>query len=686
MRTSTTRSRLPEILIALMLLASMVFAGLAIHAGERRAQSWGPRALALAPDGNVWLINDRQLLIAAADGTLKRQVDLAQMGLPGPVNSLAPLPNGGDGIRMLAGVIDSPEWLVLDGEGRVADRFRPQGAGDAIHHTFHLGTAADGRIAMATSGDHRVLLFDPKGQRLAESPAGLFRYANGIWHEDDAWWVVDTNHGKVQKLNGQSLASEGSIRVPSVGSARFPALARRSPAGAITLTEMHNDMTRGVVIDVSPDGTLLREYRSRAEAPEPVDLLWLGNELLLIDRDDYSLQLFDAEGSFLRNWGGTELNEVVRASHAERRHWSNILLGGQIGAAVFGLLALLGYAWWKQRRTPADRAEAALSTLATPSLAGKEELLGQLRLFWPVGVAMLLLVGVMEVIKRMTAPLAGFLKPAIEPQWTIIMFALVAPLVVLIPIMLLLVRWLAEKTRLPEHESLLSTRWIRWFQRSSAAHEALDDNEAAREILMVQTSMLFPAFNMNVWLLTDRRLLIFRPGPGNDGKLLAAINRRDCSATIEPATGWRRFFGGRDTIRVTTRDGRSYAGYAGSPVTAARLAALLGNAKHMSTAWSRTSTAPEMRSPEPATAFVLSLLAPGSAHLMQDRFPLGILLLTIAALLAVLLVGPVLLGWIGQYYDVPTSTGLVSLSMFAAWALMAASDAALYARKAHRQR
>lgn len=686
MNAPTPGSRLPEALIALLLFAAIACAGLAIHAGGQRAQSWGPRALALAPDGNVWLVNDRQLLIAGPGGELRRKVDLGALGLAGPINSLAALPDDGGGPRMLAGVIDSPEWLVLDGEGRVADRYKPGNAGAAIHHTFHLGAAADGHVAMATSGDHRVLLFDPKGRRVAESPAGLFRYANGIWHEDDVWWVVDTNHGRLQKLNGQSLASEGSVAVPSVGSARFPALARRNPAGAITLTEMQNDMTKGVVIDISPEGTLLREYRSRAADPEPVDFLWLGTELLLIDRSDYSLQSFDAEGNFLRNWGDTALSTVVRASYAERQRWSNILLGGQIGAAVLGLLAVIGYAWWKQRRTPAGPAEAALSTLATPSLAGKEELLSQLRLFWPVGVAMVLLAGIMAVVKRVAAPLAGFLKPAIDPAWTIVTFSILAPMLLIVPLVVLLVRWLAERTRLPEHEAMLSTRWVRWFQRSSAAHEALEDNEAAREIMMVQTSRLFPAFNMNVWLLTDRRVLIFRPGPGNDGKLLAAINRRDCSASLAPATGWQRLVGGADSIRIVTRDGRSYSGYAGSPVTAARFAALLGNARHMSTAWSRTSTAPEMRSPEPATAFILSLLVPGSAHFMQDRFPLGILLLVFAALLAILLLGPVLLGWLGHYYDVPLPTGLMSLSIFAVWALMAASDAALYARKAHRQR
>ncbi|MBI4996969.1 MAG: hypothetical protein HZC22_08735 [Rhodocyclales bacterium] len=678
------RSRLPEALIAIALLLALACAGLAIHAGEQRAQSWGPRALARALDGNIWLIVDRQLLIAGPEGELRQQVDLAQLGLRGPVNSLVPLPDGGDGTRVMAGIIDSPEWLVLDGEGRVADRYRPEGAGAAIHHTFHLGVAADGKVAMATSGDHRVLLFDPKGKRLTESPAGLFRYANGIWHEDGAWWVVDTNHGRVQRLAGQTLKPETSIPVPAIGGARFPALARRSPSGAITLTEMHNGMAKGVVIDVSADGTLLRQYPSQARDPEPVDLLWLDDNLLVADRSDYSLQLFDGQGRFLRNWGGEQVGAVMKASFDERQRWSATLLQARIGTVTLGLLAILGYFAWKQRPAPGGQGKAVSATLATPGLTSKDELIAGLRLYWPVAAAVLLLVVVMESIKALAGPLAASLKFSIAPVWTVVNLSL-APLLLMLPLMLLIGRRLADKTRLPEFEALLSARWVRWFQHCATAQAALEKNESAREVLMVQTSKLFPAFNMNVWLLTDRRLLIFRPGPGKDGKLLTAIPRRDCSATIEAATGWRKHFGGRDTIRLDIRDGRRFSGYAASPVTAQRIAALIGNARGLGTTWSRTSTAPDMRSPEPATAFVLSLLVPGSAHFMQDRFQLGVLLLSVAAILTVLLLGPVLLGWLGHYYDVPLPTGVLALSISALWALMAAGDATLYARKAHRR-
>lgn len=679
------KSRLPEALIAIALLLAVACAGLAIHAGERRAQSWGPRALAQASDGSVWLIVDRQLLIAGPDGELRQQVDLARLGLAGPVNSLAPLPNGDEGTRVLAGVIDSPEWLILDGEGRVAGRYRAEGAGAAIHHTFHLGIAAGGTVAMATSGDHRVLLFDARGKRLAESPAGLFRYANGLWHEDGTWWVVDTNHGKMQRLDERTLHPKASVSVPPIGAARFPALARRSPSGAITLTEMRNDMTKGVVIDIATDGTLLREYPLPVPDPEPVDVLWLGSTLLVAERSDYSLPLFDADGNYLRNWGDDQIADVMTASLAERQHWSALLLQAQVGTVALGILAILGYFVLKQRAAPGVQGETCASTLATPSLNGKDELRSQFRLLWPTAVTVLLLVGFTKAAKWLASPLADLLKPSIEPAWTIFTFAVFAPLLLMVPLMLLLGRWLAEKTRLPEFEALLSSRWVRWFQRSASAQAALEQNESAREVLMVQTSMLFPAFNMNVWLLTDRRLLIFRPGPGKDGKLLAAIPRRDCSANIEPVTGWRRHFGGRDTIRVDARDGRCYSGYAGSPVTAQRIAALLGNARKLNTAWSRTSTAPEMRSPEPATAFVLSLLLPGSAHFMQDRFTLGVLLLSIAALLVALLLIPVLLGWLGHFYDVPLPTGVMALSIFAIWALLAAGDATLYARKAHQR-
>lgn len=672
-----------EILVAMLLLATMALAMLSIHAGNRHSEHWGPRLIERAPDGNVWLTVDQDLLIASPTGELRHKVDLAALGLPGPLNALAPLSDDGAGPRMLAGVIDSPEWLIMDGKGKVAGHVKPEGIEQAYRETFHLAVAPDGRTAMATSGGHRVLLFGASNKRSTESPPDLFRYANGIWHEDGRWWVVDTNHGKLRALSGSTLQSESSIDVPPVGAARFPALARRSPAGGFTVSEMQNGMDHGVVIEISEAGQLLHQYISRAEDSEPVAFLWLDEQLLLADRADYSLQRFDADGRYLSNWGDEQIGAALKASWDERRSWANKLLYAQIGAVTLGLLGILGYAAWKQRKIPVGESNGSLDKLATPSLEPVEALKSGLRMQWPLILGALILALMSTMIKVIAKPMSTLLQPLI-PEAAIVAIIFV-PVILLFPLALFAARYLAANIREPEYEALLSSRWVRWLKASATVRASLMDQESAREVLMVMTSKLFPAFNMNVWVLTDKRLLVFRPGPGYDGKLLAAINRRDCSATIEPATGWRRFFGGRDSIRVATRDGRNYSGYAGSPVTAARIAALLGARLSPSTAWARTSTAPDMRSPEPGTAFVLSAVVPGLAQLRQDRFSLGITLLTGAGVTLAAVVVPVLLGWLGHFYDVPTRLGVLSLLAYATWVVLAAADAFIYARRAHRR-
>lgn len=675
------KSRLSEVLIALLLLCAMACAWLAVHAGKQRAEHWGPRIVEQSSDGNVWLTIDQELLIASPEGDLRKRVDLRSLNLPGPLNTLAPLP--GAEARMLAGVIDMPEWLVMDGEGRVLNRIRPNDIGAAYHDTLHLATAPDGRIAMATSGDHRVLAFDANGKRLAESPAGLFRYANGLWHEDNRWWVIDTNHGLLRTLNDETLQAETSIAVPAMGLARFPALARRSPGGAITVSEMRNGMEKGVVFDMSPEGKLLHQYPSRAADPEPVAFLWIGEQLLLADRFDHTLQLFDADGRYLRPWGGEQVTAIAKTSFDERSRWARILLYAQIGAVTLGLLSILGYFASKQRPVPSERGEAAFAKLATPGLDTRAELIGGLRLYWPLALALSVFFLLNKLLDALGTVLVTALQPSLTPNLARLLILLLL-IVIATTLINLAARRVARQARLPQFEALFSSHWVKWIRRSATARNALEDKESAREVLMVQTSKLFPAFNMNVWLLTDRRLLIFRPGPGTDGKLLAAIDRRDCSASIKPATGLRARLGGRDRIHVATRDGRDYSGYAGSPVTAQRVAALLGARKKLSTHWARTSTTPEMRSPEPAAAFVLSLIVPGLAQLLQDRFVLGVTLLTAASITAAITLVPVLLGWLGHFYDVPLGIGIASLMASAVWALLAASDAALYARRAHR--
>lgn len=681
----TTKS---EILVALLLALAIACAALAILAGNRRADHWGPRVLAVATDGNVWLMVDQELVIADTDGRLRQRIDLGKLDLPGPVNSLAPLPAVAGRPRMLAGVIGLPAWLVLDEYGQVTGRITPDAIDGDYTETFQLASSDDGRIAMAASGAHRVHTFDGNGHRLAESAAGLFRFANGLWHEGEQWWVVDTNHSRILALDDTTLAEQRRIAVPSVAAAAFPALARRNPTGDITVSLLHNGMDSGVVVDIDEQGNLLRRYALQAEDPKPVDFIWLADGLVVAERDGFALQLLASDGSYRRAWGDAGVTAVLDDARAQRRYWSRVLTAAQAAAGFFVFAGLLMYALWKQRRTASGAAaEAATAALATPSMPAVAEQLARLRVTWPALLPLLVVLGMFYLLTRQPDWLKALLGGLGGSVWRLPVTVLVG----LIPLAMVMVggawtgRRLAEIMHRPEHEAIFSARWVRWWQQSGQAQAVLAAGERAREVLMVQPAGLFPALSFQVWVLTDRRLLVFRPGPGHDARLLAELPRGDCAANCAPADGWRLALGGRDRITVTGRDGRHFEGSVGSPVTAKRLAELLGRRSGIGTAWAHPSTQPARRSPEPVSAFLLSLLLPGLAQLLQERFQIGAVLLVGTALIFILAVAPVLLGWFGHYYDVTPATGAAILLPAAVWSVMAAVDAFGYARRAYRQ-
>lgn len=680
--------RWPEMVIGLMLLLSMGCAGLALYAGDRKAEHWGPRMLERAPSGEVWLVLDRELLIASPAGALRRRVPLSEM--PGPVNALVALPGDENQIRMLTGAINLPAWLVMDGDGQVVERITPSGTDVPFYETFHLAAAPDGRIAMGTGGDHRVLLFDAKGKYLAQSEPGAFRFANGLWFENGQWWVVDTNHRQIRILNGETLKAEASVPVPAVDGARWPSLARRGKDGAITVTEMRTEMQYGVVFDMSGSGQVLRQFRSQAENPQPMDILWLDEQLLMADSDDFSLQLFDKKGRFLKRWGDDAISAALRTARDDSLWWSRTLLGAQTGAAILGLLALIGYFNWKRRAesVPEDSGDRAFRRLGTPCLSEKDAVVEQLKLFLPL---ILLVSGVVifsQALILFAAPLAGGLKAMINASWFVP--ALWAGRVIFIAV----IAWIAfsmyklmrQRMQEPRFEAALSSRWVKWSKHSTAVREALEEGESVREILMVYTAS--PVFNVTVWALTNRRMLIFALGAGSRGKLLASIPRHHVSASIEATQGWFWWNGTFGKMSLRVADGRVFLGYPASPVTARRTVELLalscGEPSAVPPGMAPKTARPVgLRSPRPIWAFLISLPLPGAAQMMQNRFATGLLLLTVALANIAFSLTPVLLGWIGHFYDVPLSSGLQPVLFAATWALLAAWDARNYARRVH---
>ena len=485
------KKRWPEVLIGLMLVLALGCAALAIHAGAQKANHWGPRILEQSAAGDVWFVYDQTLLIARPDGVLRHRVSLAALSLPGPVNAIVPLPSPDGSTRMLVGVIKHPEWLVMNGEGKIIERLSPTGVDVPFHETFHLAAAPDGRIAMSTGGDHRVLLFDVRGKYLAQTAPGLLRFANGLWYENAQWWVVDTNHRQVRILNGATLKPESTVATPYAGGNRFPSLARRSKVerGAITLSVMKNNMQHGLVMDINQSGELLRTYRTPTKRPQPADFLWLENELLVTESDGFALHLFDQSGGFLKTWGDKNIQSALQEAYREQVLWGELLLGAQVGAVSLGLLAIFAYFWWKrlQQRLPEHNQSNMRPGLGTPSVSRWEELVATLLLFWPFYLTILLLIVLLEILGPRMRVFIGLLTAALQQLPTAWLMPVLSGLLIAITVaamglVVLTIRIVHKRMKQPRFEAVLSARALRWFNNSKLASDTLQPNEFARAV------------------------------------------------------------------------------------------------------------------------------------------------------------------------------------------------------------
>jgi hypothetical protein len=240
----------------------------------------------------------------------------------------------------------------------------------------------------------------------------------------------------------------------------------------------------------------------------------------------------------------------------------------------------------------------------------------------------------------------------------------------------------ANRMAEPRFEAALASRWVRWFRRSAKALEELGDEERVLEVLSLTTRRLFPAFNRQVWVLTERRLLVFAVDAGGAARLLDALPRAGLRGRVEPASSWFARLNGQLRISLKVLDGRVLSGYPGSPVTARRLTDFLRlqGAQEVPVA-DRPASGTNRGRLKPPVAFLLSLVVPGLAQFLQGRFAPGLVLFGGMLVMIAALVTPVLLGWIGHFYDVSPAIGLVSLLLPLVWALLAAGEAREFARR-----
>jgi len=194
------------------------------------------------------------------------------------------------------------------------------------------GIAADARehVYVIHRGERPILEFDAHGKFLRAFGEGLFDRAHAVRvdAEGNIWAVDDGSHvvlkmdpqGRVRMVLGRRRRSTGekssAVPDPSApagmrgirdeGVVRFdrPTDVAFSPAGDIFVSDGYGNSR---VVKFSKDGRFLKTWGSKGSAPGEFNIphaiaVDKQGRVYVADRENYRIQIFDAEGNFLREW------------------------------------------------------------------------------------------------------------------------------------------------------------------------------------------------------------------------------------------------------------------------------------------------------------------------------------------------------------------------------------------------
>jgi DNA-binding beta-propeller fold protein YncE len=167
-----------------------------------------------------------------------------------------------------------------------------------------------GEICLLHRGPHPILMFDAQGTFLRSWGDDLIKTAHGIRIDRDGnVWVTDIGNHRVFKFDsvGKLLLALGTGK-PGPDDDQFnkPTDVAFGPAGEFYVSDGYVN-TR--VMKFSPQGTLIKSWGKPGKGPGEFDLVHSiivdrKNRILVGDRMNERIQLFDSDGKFLEAWTG----------------------------------------------------------------------------------------------------------------------------------------------------------------------------------------------------------------------------------------------------------------------------------------------------------------------------------------------------------------------------------------------
>jgi len=200
----------------------------------------------------------------------------------------APRPEGSSDFRPVTGWVDS-EWIG------------PVSAVDVD---------VDGNVYALRRDANNVWKLDPEGRLLEEFAEGVADWAHGIRIDSEGYvWTVDGGGNQVKRWNPDGtgpILTLGQYGVTGEGPDTFnrPADVAIAPNGDIFVADGYGNSR---VVKFGADGEFLKAWGTPGTGPGQFDLVHTividrRERVLVGDRENARIQIFDLEGNFLEEW------------------------------------------------------------------------------------------------------------------------------------------------------------------------------------------------------------------------------------------------------------------------------------------------------------------------------------------------------------------------------------------------
>ncbi|MCH9018165.1 MAG: 6-bladed beta-propeller [Chloroflexi bacterium] len=193
-------------------------------------------------------------------------------------------------------------------------------AGDTFGMVSAIATDSKDRVFAFQRKDPPVLIFDRDGNLTDSWGNGSFEFAHGIHIADDVVYVTDRNtsvclvytlDGKpIQMLGRHGVHSDTGCENPgdlvprAAGPFNYPAELVPSPSGDLYVADGYRNSR---IHRFSADGQLKKSWGEPGKGGPnefhlPHSLLIDGDHVVVCDRENHRIQVFDLDGKFIEIW------------------------------------------------------------------------------------------------------------------------------------------------------------------------------------------------------------------------------------------------------------------------------------------------------------------------------------------------------------------------------------------------